>query len=78
MVDTKQKNKTEVGIILISSLCSSMVEQRPPKAKVEGSIPFTDVFLLIIDWFMNFKYKIKSNLIACKINLKINSLKELL
>lgn len=23
-----------------------MVEQRPPKPKVEGSIPFTDAFLL--------------------------------
>ena len=26
------------------SPCSSMVEQRPPKPKVEGSIPFMDAF----------------------------------
>ena len=27
------------------SPCSSMVEQRPPKPKVVGSIPITDAFL---------------------------------
>ena len=34
------------------SPCGSMVEQRPPKPKVEGSIPFTDAFFI---FFMNFE-----------------------
>ena len=39
------------------SLCGSMVEQRPPKPKVEGSIPFTDVFIYFLWTLKKFKNK---------------------
>jgi hypothetical protein len=33
-----------------------MVEQRPPKAKVEGSIPFTDDFLFSLSIYSQWLY----------------------
>ena len=42
--DSSNCTSREMRVICQASSCSSMVEQRPPKPKVGGSIPLMDAF----------------------------------